>query len=899
MANEKILTRLQSLFKEEQWGRFEPKDIGISRFKILDDLFNAIVSENMINEALDECRAHLKEHPDSITAIYLIGLMGYHKDSIEHSMLLKKLLEIFTSNSKWAVVERIAEKMLEYGENSHALRALATSLEKLGRNRDAIPVLENLLRIDRFDAEVARKLAYAHLEDDQEKGIYYMKLAIEGFIKNREYDEVNTLWNRLVAVSWEDILFFERIERLLVDAKQFALAGSLLKMLLNKYRDEENPTQSISLLKKILQYKPDDMQARKELIRLYGVKYADHSQFEQFMKLSKLSNFRAPVKLAIEDFEKNIVFDKGNYVFHNSWKLGKIVEIDNERLVIDFDNKDGHGMSIEMALQSLKPIVKDHLYVQQKEDPEGISKLFTGDFISFFEILIHSYGGAILMEDIRRELIPRYVEEKNWSKWWSKARTLIKKDAHFGVSEKKKDLFFIREKPITYVDELLENFSSTESFTSRLNTAMEFINNIETDEGASVAPYFIDYFLGEMKGPSVTRQILSFFILKDFSRYVDASKLKLDTIRARVVDIIKANQDLPLISMKIGSYDYKKDLVHLVEESREDWPVIVSEMLFESPVRIHKYIVNILIRGHAFRQINNFIDRVTTGAKQYPEVFIWVTRNILTRVWDYEWLDYSRERLVITYFRLLSELKKIETDGNRLKNMALDLLFASDDAVMKDIISDFPVVFIGRLYDIFTNLPYIEDSHRDRFLNLIRTRHTGFSPNQAQQAETWDVPAEKIVVTPEGFERKKADLEYMISTEMVNLSRELAEVVDASADQRENVEYNALLEKQQILKMAISKLDDEMKNIEILDMGNINTDVASIGTRISIESIESKEKRTYTLLGPWDADFEKEILSVRSPIARAMLGKKVGEEFSLRINDEVKKFQVLSIEKYR
>ena len=42
MANEKVLTRLQSLFKEEQWGRFEPKDIGISRFKILDDLADAL-----------------------------------------------------------------------------------------------------------------------------------------------------------------------------------------------------------------------------------------------------------------------------------------------------------------------------------------------------------------------------------------------------------------------------------------------------------------------------------------------------------------------------------------------------------------------------------------------------------------------------------------------------------------------------------------------------------------------------------------------------------------------------------------------------------------------------------------------------------------------------------------
>ena len=100
--------------------------------------------------------------------------------------------------------------------------------------------------------------------------------------------------------------------------------------------------------------------------------------------------------------------------------------------------------------------------------------------------------------------------------------------------------------------------------------------------------------------------------------------------------------------MKISSYDYKKDLVNLIEESREDWPQVSAELLFETPVRIHKYIINNLIRAHAYKIINGFIDRVITGAKQYPEIFIWVARNLFSKQWDYDWLDYSRERLAVT-----------------------------------------------------------------------------------------------------------------------------------------------------------------------------------------------------------------------------------------------------------
>ena len=91
---------------------------------------------------------------------------------------------------------------------------------------------------------MAQQFAPIFTEDDlvaMDRHAMYMKLSIEGYIKNGEHDNIVDLWNKLVSVSWEDIQFFERIERMLVEAKQRELAASLLKTLLHKYRDEENP----------------------------------------------------------------------------------------------------------------------------------------------------------------------------------------------------------------------------------------------------------------------------------------------------------------------------------------------------------------------------------------------------------------------------------------------------------------------------------------------------------------------------------------------------------------------------------------------------------------------------------------------------------------------------------
>ncbi|MDY6969921.1 MAG: hypothetical protein SVR08_14865, partial [Spirochaetota bacterium] len=675
MEKNKILEKINSIFKEEQWGRIEPKDVGISKFKILDDLFNNLVSSGYVDETLSICKEHLEDHPDSITAKYIVGIIGYHQEQIEDTIYLRKLIDLFTVHHKWFLVERISEKILEYGENRIALKALASSLERMGRNKEATSVWESLLKIDRFDAEVAKKLAFAIIDDDSEKSIYYMKLSIEGFIKNKEFDKITELWNKLISISWDDIQFYERIERMLVEAKQTNLASGLLKSLLLKYSDEDNPDQSIEFLKKILEYTPDDNYARKELVKYYGKRYGEHSQFQQFLRLSRLNNFKSPVKHSIKDFEKNIVFDKGNFVSHRSWGIGKISDINSEFILIDFKDKIDHKMSIQMALKSLTPINKDHIVVMEYEDPEILKSIFNNDFRQFFELLIKSYNNEITLSEIKKELIPKYIDLESWPKWWNKKRVELKKDPHFGFSEKKKDTIIMRDKPVTYPDELLDNFIKSESYSEKMDIAVEFVNNIEVEDGAPIVHFFVDYFVDQAKGVSHIKEILSFFILRGFSKYIDPKKLKLNSIKEKVINFIRESNEIPLISLNINSYDYKKDFVNLIEEAREDWPKVCSELLFETPVRIHKYIINILIRAHAYNIINNFIDRVITGAKQYPEIFFWVVKNILNKTWDYYWLDYSRERLILTYFRLLNELKKIEVKGNRLKNMYIDLLY--------------------------------------------------------------------------------------------------------------------------------------------------------------------------------------------------------------------------------
>jgi transcription elongation factor GreA len=391
---------------------------------------------------------------------------------------------------------------------------------------------------------------------------------------------------------------------------------------------------------------------------------------------------------------------------------------------------------------------------------------------------------------------------------------------------------------------------------------------------------------------------LSYFILSDLAKYSEQLAGKISHIKERIIDFIKSSNELPIISIKIGSYDYKKNFVNLIVEARSDWPSVLLELLFETPVRIHKYIVNILLRHHEYRTINKFIERVIPGARQYPEIFIWVAKNIFTGSWKYEWLDYSETNLILAYFRLMNELNKIEVEGARLKNMMMELLFEDNGEVLKNIVTRSDRNIAEKIFDIFENLSYVDESQLAKFEDVVKSKFSNIAEHKAQVEEEWKIDTEKLIVTREGFERKKSELDHMVNVEMVTLSQELSAVSEASGDIRENVDYNALMEKQAILKLAISRLDEELKKADVLDVSKINADSVNVGTKVELQDLETSKVLSFTILGPWDADFEKGILSYRSPIAKAMIGKKIGEEVSFNIDDELRKFKILSIAKY-
>ncbi len=149
-------------------------------------------------------------------------------------------------------------------------------------------------------------------------------------------------------------------------------------------------------------------------------------------------------------------------------------------------------------------------------------------------------------------------------------------------------------------------------------------------------------------------------------------------------------------------------------------------------------------------------------------------------------------------------------------------------------------------------------------------------------------------LTEEGLQKLRAELDHLISVERPAASRAIAEARD-KGDLSENAEYDAAKEAQGLLEMRISNMQTMLANAKIIDDSKIDTSKIQILNKVKLKNLTTKAVMEYMLVTESEADFKAGRLSIATPIAKALLGKKVGDVVEVKVPAGTMKLEVLSI----
>lgn len=886
----------------------------LNRIKQMEELA-AEVSDSGDEAVFKVLAENLEENQRSVISRFLLGMDGVRKGDHSREELLIDLMKDFQKAARWPIVELIAEALLRHDpDHRDALYSMVEAVERLRGKKEVRPYLEKLASFDEqnTDPDVARRYAMLILEEDKDRAGTYLKRAAESFARLREYARLEEIWPTLVDQFADDIPFFEKIERILSGFREKTRIAAYFSNLVEVYRQLEDWDTVILLLKKVLTHEPASNKARSDLVRAYKHKYGGHSLLNEFLRISELTNTRKPVNTCIASFERNIVFDQGNFVYHRTRGVGKIASLDPTAIVIDFKGNEGQKMTLEMAISSLQPMEPSHIWVRWFINPEEMQEMFEKDISGFFKLLLESYGHKITLSDIKTEVIDRlgFVKAKDWSSWWNKTRTALKKDNRFGFNPQKRDELVLHKQEISYNDEIDDRFHKTKDWHKKLEIALEALREPESANAATSCAQF--YYEEERKTKDPSGRFQCYFYLQKYrARYRDGRVQSRQTDED-LMEILRSS-DVPgiaRISQSIEHLEFKEKLAQLIIKSRPDYPEILKTLMFETPIRAHRYLLTELSqRGHN-DTLASFVTTAFRRYQEFPEVFLWAARSIVSGQWaSYPWVEVSREETMLQMFRLLKPLVRLEEKGNRLKNQLLRDIFGTNNIVVEDltgttleeIVRTADPTSLRRMSALFREVPYLPDAHKDNFdafLVSIRPEFTA-ARDEGREEEPERPPvvdllpgSDIILVSKAGLETLQNRFNHLVNVELPDNSRDIGSAQE-KGDLRENAEYKAALEKQSHLQAEITRIDAEMKKARVIDPASIRTDIVTIGSRVQVQDGKG-EKVSYTILGPWDADTEKGIISYVSPLGRALIGKAKGESATL---DGGQSFQILLIEK--
>ena len=154
--------------------------------------------------------------------------------------------------------------------------------------------------------------------------------------------------------------------------------------------------------------------------------------------------------------------------------------------------------------------------------------------------------------------------------------------------------------------------------------------------------------------------------------------------------------------------------------------------------------------------------------------------------------------------------------------------------------------------------------------------------------------ADKIYLTPEGYEKLRKELKYLKTVRRRALSKEI-EKARSYGDISENAEYDAAKEAQGLNEKKIAELEEKLTNAQMLDESRIPKDEALIGAKVKLKDIDSGEEIEYILVSELEADFSKGKISVTSPVGKGLLGHKKSEIVEIQVPAGTLKYKILKI----
>lgn len=580
-------------------------------------------------------------------------------------------------------------------------------------------------------------------------------------------------------------------------------------------------------------------------------------------------------KLSRADGDKLSLLPVGAFCQHKSWGAGRISEWDllGDRIVIDFEGKPGHSMKISFAVNSLELLPPDHIVARRVGDLPALQKMAKAEPAKLVELALKSCNGVLSLDELEALLKGRVIPDGEYKGWWTAAKRALKDNRHIVVPAKRTEKLTLRAQDKSHADTLVSAFVGARDLKGKLSALALVQRELDLFENPAteLVPLIEDTSSTVRKGAKLhSKEALQLLLSRDelLSEVKDAAlppgsltvEEHLREIRPQLAD---ASSGLPVALL---TRMYRAFPAAFPDR---EWVQECLKHLTRTNGRALEEITMLLDANDEVDVLSDYLKRAVRNRQLSIDLLIWMCKErkgLAEPVFDLELGN-----------AIIGVLEDDHVQGGPKKTARLHDAFTEDLGVVPEMIADAEadelVIFARRIL----NSPVFEELTRRSVMGrIIKTR----PETQSLMDDGASKEDNSLIVSWESMERRKQELDELVKVKIPQNKKDI-QIARDYGDLRENFEYKSARQQQAVLLRMQSKMERELRHARGTDFVNVPTEQVGIGTVVEIEDVTSGQKETYSILGAWDGDPDKHILSYLSEMAKALIGKRVGEEAEL------------------
>ncbi|PCJ59664.1 MAG: hypothetical protein COA79_09680 [Planctomycetota bacterium] len=736
-----------------------------------------------------------------------------------------------------------------------------------------------------------------------------MKQSLLDTARTNKFEDLENGWLELMISNIARTDLFLTVAEILRARSHGAKAASLLTQLI----DELYSQKKWDVLQEVLYYCAEKYSKMRDLkdkaLECIRSVNSDNELLDTYLEQSGLAA-TGDLFSSWKEFNTYSYLVPGKFVLHTTqFGAGMVTEADPkaDTIKIDFFKKKNHNMGLKFAARVLQPIASNHYYAHMIRDEELILGLKENNQAELVKIVALSFRGEVLVSKIKEELcntnrVKRLfdlkAEPKSWTSWWGKAKRVIAKDKFLTLTAGLKGTVTARTHELSYSDEAAENIHLSQTVYDKIT----IIKNYLKDHGENEAtPLFeaLEEDLAKSSNQPETLEILSLFI---------DGKYKIEEHKNRFQEILESFEnplekfldpgkilDSPFMATlaAIKNNDTKKNILDYIKKNKSDaW------------LKLYHYIAHI---------DDTYLWAQTTGAlqKENPALLMDILNSIFL----------SPDKFPGSFYRLIRdaindkiELSESVSKIDVLRKAIFFLEIVSVNPHTKTIQQNVPKFFAEKKCNKLF-LDYIQTASKEEIEPIFRSLTSRDERLESKMraailrvvSRSYPVLIKRVeipywenekayYITGISKKRLEDEVENIVNVKLPENSKAIGEA-QALGDLSENAEFDAAKEERERLNQRAKHLKSIIESTTLIESINRAGEMVELGTKVTVKNNENNEFQTFQIMGAQEANSENKVLNYKAPFAWSMLGTKLGDSFSVSIeNGADKEYTVESIQ---